>query len=98
MLTASSSGRPIPREKKEDLRVFPDNIHYRSEAVLSEPLKQAIYEDVTRNDVTVREASVKHQVDIRRVAAVVRLKAMEAAWVESVSFLFMLAFAFGSKG
>ena len=79
-----AGGRPIPLEEAEDLMPFPKNSAFRSEAVLSEDLKDEIYKRVVEDKVSVRRVSADLLVDMRRVGAVVRLKAVEKEWEKQV--------------
>ena len=74
----------LPPETAEDLRPFPSNQYFRSQSVLSEPLREAIYQRVTRDGATVSLASVEYGVSNERVGAVVRLKQMEKEWIAQV--------------
>ena len=76
--------RPIPIENQEDMRPFPTNTLFKSEAVLSEELKDEIYKRVVVDKVSVRRVSADLHVEMRRVGAVVRLKVVEKAWEEKV--------------
>ncbi|KZM23481.1 uncharacterized protein EKO05_0000256 [Ascochyta rabiei] len=71
----------LPPETAEDLRPFPLNQYFRSQPVLSEDLREAIYQRVKRDGATVSLASVEFGVSNERVGAVVRLKQMEKEWV-----------------
>ncbi|KAF2279590.1 uncharacterized protein EI97DRAFT_464813 [Westerdykella ornata] len=71
----------LPPETEEDLRPFPLNRYFRSQPVLSEELREAIYQRVTRDGTTVSLASVEFGVSNERVGAVVRLKQMEKEWI-----------------
>jgi hypothetical protein len=71
----------LPPETTEDLRPFPLNSYFRSQPVLSEDLREAIYQRVKRDGATVSLASVEFGVSNERVGAVVRLKQMEKEWV-----------------
>ncbi|KAJ4352964.1 hypothetical protein N0V95_003757 [Ascochyta clinopodiicola] len=71
----------LPPETAEDLRPFPLNQYFRSQPVLSEKLREAIYQRVKRDGATVSLASVEFGVSNERVGAVVRLKQMEKEWV-----------------
>ncbi|KAL1957738.1 hypothetical protein VTO42DRAFT_5581 [Malbranchea cinnamomea] len=70
-------GTSLPKESKSDRRPFPLNPYFVSESVLSEELRNRIYEDVVVRKKSVRTVSVLYGVDMRRVAAVVRLVALE---------------------
>jgi hypothetical protein len=74
----------LPPETAEDLRPFPLNQYFRSQPVLSEDLREAIYQRVKRDGATVSLASVEFGVSNERVGAVVRLKQMEKEWVAQV--------------
>jgi hypothetical protein len=75
----------LPPETAEDLRPFPQNQYFRSQPVLSEDLREAIYQRVKRDGATVSLASVEFGVSNERVGAVVRLKQMEKEWIAQVS-------------
>lgn len=75
----------IPREGPRDLRPYPLNRDFRSQAVLSEELREKLYELVMDHGLDLKSVSAAFGVDIRRVAAVVRLKSLERQWVEEVS-------------
>ncbi|KAI9929940.1 hypothetical protein MW887_011750 [Aspergillus wentii] len=59
---------------------FPLNPHFTSENILSEELRNEIYRRVTAEKQSVRAVSVDLGVDMRRVAAVVRLVELESRW------------------
>lgn len=69
---------------------FPLNPMFKSEPVLSEQLRNAIYDRIVKRKRTKRQAylSVSREfgIDVRRVAAVVRLMAVEKQMVKEVSF------------
>ncbi|KAH7113300.1 eukaryotic mitochondrial regulator protein-domain-containing protein [Dendryphion nanum] len=71
----------LPPEAEEDLRPFPLNQHFRSQPVLSEHLREHIYQRVSRDGAPVKLASVEFGVSNERVGAVVRLKQMEKEWL-----------------
>lgn len=60
-----------------ETRIFPANPAYRSESILSEELRTEIYNRVVKQKKSVRAVSVELKVDMRRVAAVVRLVELE---------------------
>ncbi len=74
----------LPKETAEDLMPFPMNPQFRSQAVLSEELKDAIWKRVMEDGKSVRDTSAVLNVEMRRVAAVVRLKAVEKEWEKQV--------------
>lgn len=71
----------LPPETREDLRPFPLNTHFRSQPVLSEELREAIYNRVVNGGASVSLASVEFGVSNERVGAVVRLKQLEKQWI-----------------
>lgn len=75
---------PLPKENTEDLMPFPMNRQFRSQHVLSEELKDAIYERVMVDGKSVRDVSASLGVEMNRVGAVVRLKAVEKEWEKQV--------------
>ena len=84
----AAARRPgLPKETQEDLMPFPMNRSFRSQAVLSEELKDEIYRRITEGNKSVRDVSAALGVEMRRVGAVVRLKALEKRWEEEVSSL-----------
>lgn len=74
----------IPKENAEDLMPFPMNRQFRSQAVLSEQLKDEIWKRVMEDGKSVRDTSAVLNVEIKRVAAVVRLKGVEKEWEKQV--------------
>ena len=77
----------IPKEQARDLRPYPLNQQFRSQAVLSEELREALYDAIVVQAKDLKAVSASFGVDIRRVAAVVRLKSMEKEWVAQVSHI-----------
>ncbi|GME22802.1 putative ribosomal protein s35 mitochondrial protein [Neofusicoccum parvum] len=67
----------LPPESKEDLHPFPLNTHFYSQSVLSEELREKIYEEVVLEKTPISVVSSSFKVTMERVAAVVRLKALE---------------------
>jgi hypothetical protein len=84
----------LPPETEEDLRPFPMNKYFRSQPVLSEDLREAIYQRVKRDGATVALASVEFGVGNERVGAVVRLKQLEKEWIAQVRLKLYLCFPF----
>ena len=70
-------------------RPFPLNPNFVSEPVLSEELREEIFRRVVVQKKSVRAVSVELKVDMRRVAAVVRLVSLERQWRSQVSFSFL---------
>lgn len=79
-------------ESGQNPRPFPNNASFFSESILSEDLRNAIHAQVVEKKRSVREVSVEFGVDIKRVAAVVRLVELEKRQTEQVwnflNFLF----------
>ena len=82
----------VPKEQLRDLRPYPLNQQFRSQAVLSEELREKIYRLISEERIDLKSVSAAFGVDVRRVAAVVRLKSLEAQWVQEVS---LRSFHFG---
>ncbi|MCJ1278175.1 hypothetical protein MMC21_005990 [Puttea exsequens] len=76
----------LPREKQEDLMPFPMNRQFQSQPVLSEEFKDAIWKRIREEGRSVRDVSAMMGVEMRRVAAVVRLKEVERNWEAEVCF------------
>ncbi|MCJ1265559.1 hypothetical protein MMC22_005439 [Lobaria immixta] len=84
-LKKDSSHGPSPSIKGEmadDFIPFPQNRQFRSQPVLSEELKDEIWRRVVDLKRSVRTVSMDLNVEMSRVGAVVRLKAVEKQWVE----------------
>ena len=79
-----AGGRPIPKETLDDLVPFPMNRQFRSQAVLSEELKDEIYHRVVTLGKGVKPVSAELGVEMSRIGAVVRLKSVEKEWVKQV--------------
>lgn len=72
---------------------FPQNPLFRSQPVLDEHTRELIWEKVTQRGESLKAVSAEIGVDVRRVAAVVRLKEVERQWVKDVSVtIFALRF------
>jgi hypothetical protein len=74
----------LPRERASDLRPYPLNNDFRSQSILSEELRLEIYKKIVDEKVDLSTVSALYGVDMRRVAAVVRLKTIENNWVSEV--------------
>ncbi|KAH9905330.1 eukaryotic mitochondrial regulator protein-domain-containing protein [Xylariomycetidae sp. FL2044] len=61
-------------------RPFPHNALFRSTPVLSERSRELVWEKVMRKGETVKAVSAELNIDIQRVAAIVRLKEVEKDW------------------
>lgn len=77
--------KEIPPETNRDFRVFPANPNFVSQPVLSEELREAIWEKIMKEGLSVREVSAQMRVEMSRVGAVVRLKEIEKEWQRIVS-------------
>jgi len=64
---------------------FPSNPLFVSEPVLSEESREEIWRKVVQEGEAIKSVSANFGVDMRRVAAVVRLKEVEKAWEREVS-------------
>ncbi len=82
-------GRPNYLTGRND-QPFPANLTFRSHPVLSEKSRTQIWTNVMVRGDGLKEVSAKYGIDIRRVAAVVRLKEIEKQWEAQVSGLFYL--------
>ena len=81
----TASGQPIPKEQADDLTPFPLNRNFRSQPVLSEELREEIWNRVILGNQSVRTVSAALNVEMSRVGAVVRLKSVEKDWEKQVS-------------
>ncbi|KAG5975598.1 hypothetical protein E4U56_003542 [Claviceps arundinis] len=61
---------------------FPQNPLFRSQPVLDEQTKTLIWEKVMKRGEALKAVSAEMGVDVRRIAAVVRLKQLEKQWVQ----------------
>ncbi|CAD0081846.1 unnamed protein product [Aureobasidium vineae] len=77
---AAEDRNSLPRERASDLRPYPLNNDFRSQSVLSEELREEIYKKIVDEKVDLSTVSALYGVDMRRVAAVVRLKTIERNW------------------
>ncbi|KAI1327004.1 eukaryotic mitochondrial regulator protein-domain-containing protein [Xylariaceae sp. FL0255] len=59
---------------------YPENREYHSHPVLDDSSRELIWERVMREGETIKAVSAEFGVDIRRVAAIVRLKEVEKDW------------------
>ncbi|KAK3311520.1 eukaryotic mitochondrial regulator protein-domain-containing protein [Chaetomium strumarium] len=59
---------------------FPNNPAFRSEPVLSESARETIWRAVMVEGLPLKAVSAEYKVDVRRVAAVVRMKEIEKKW------------------
>jgi hypothetical protein len=85
---------PPPGETKPGhwLQVFSTNPYFRSMPVLSFEARERIWENVMKAGLPLKAVSARYSVDVRRVAAVVRLMEMEKRMEENVSFFLSLPF------
>lgn len=65
---------------------FPLNPLFRSQPVLDEHTRELIWDKVMGRGESLKAVSAEMGVDVRRVAAVVRLKEVEKQWQREVSF------------
>ncbi|KAI2464757.1 eukaryotic mitochondrial regulator protein-domain-containing protein [Annulohypoxylon bovei var. microspora] len=71
----------LRRNEENKNKPFPLNSHFRSEPVLDDHARELIWGKVMRKGETIKAVSAELGVDIRRVAAVVRLKEVEKDWL-----------------
>lgn len=75
----------IPKEGLSDMHPYPLNQAFRSQPVLPEEMRESIWYQIARKGADVEIVSAAYGVDMRRVAAVVRMKTIEKQWVAEVS-------------
>lgn len=80
-----SRDRGLPPEMPRDMMPFPMNQHFVSERVLSEEFRNEIYRRNVEEGHSVKVISAQLKVSVERVAAVIRLKAVENEWRKEVS-------------
>lgn len=73
-------------------RPFPLNQAFASESILSEELRNEIYQQVVVKKKSIRAVSAEMGVDMRRVAAVCRLVEIESRWRQQVWLQFFFLF------
>jgi hypothetical protein len=66
-------------------RPFPLNPNFVSQPVLSEEAREAVWRAIMVEGQPIKAVSARYGIDIRRVAAVVRLMEIEKAWDKEVS-------------
>jgi hypothetical protein len=72
----------------EKPRPFPDNRNFFSEPILSEELRNEVYHRVVEQKKSVRVVSVDLGIDMKRIAAVVRLVELEKRQRTQVRIVF----------
>ena len=88
--TETEQENKLPKETLEDLRPFPLNKNFVSQSILSEDLRNEIWTRVQEQGKSVRQVSMEMGVDMRRVAAVVRLVEVEKRMIAEVSSSFTI--------
>jgi hypothetical protein len=83
--TQTEKDYKLPKETLDDLRPFPLNRNFTSQSILSEDLRNEIWDRVQQQGKSVRQVSIEMGVDMRRVAAVVRLVEVERRMKAEVS-------------
>jgi hypothetical protein len=68
-------------------RPFPNNPNFRSEPVLSSEARNMIWEAIMQKGMPLKAVSAEFHVDMRRVAAVVRMMEIEKRCEREVSYL-----------
>lgn len=76
--------RALPPLEPTDMYPYPGNTAFKSEAVLSEELREEIWRLVVVEGLTVRKVSEKMKVTMERVGAVVRLMEVQRTWEREV--------------
>ena len=76
--------KSIPKEQLDDLVPFPLNRQFRSQPVLSDELRDEVWYRHSELKRSVRVISAELGIEMRRVGAVIRLKAVENEWVNEV--------------
>ena len=71
-------------------RPFPNNPNFRSEPVLSSEARKMIWEAIMVKGMPLKAVSAEFHVDMRRVAAVVRMMEIEKKYEREVSYLTLL--------
>ena len=77
--------RGSPNYLGQDNKPFPTNPAFKSQPVLSAESREEIWRRVVAQGETIKSVSAEFGVDMRRVAAVVRLKEVEKTWAAEVS-------------
>lgn len=67
---------------------FPANPEFKSQAVLSEQARELIWKAIMEQGQPIKAVSARYSVDMRRVAAVLRMKAIEKKWKTEVGIFF----------
>lgn len=80
-------GRRSVDSDRQNMRPYPLNQNFISESILSEELRNEVYEQIVNKKKSVRAVSVEFGIDMRRVAAVVRLVELEKRSKEQVQTL-----------
>ena len=83
---------PLEDFDPENPAPFPENSHFRSERVLSESARELLWEAVMVQGLPLKAVSARYSVDVRRVAAVVRMMEVEKRWVAEVSLFSSFSF------
>lgn len=72
--------------KKAQINPMPNNKAFKSEPVLDEPTRYLVYKRVTQEGESIKSVAASIGLDMRRVAAIVRLMSIERQWFEQVRF------------
>jgi hypothetical protein len=78
---------------------FPNNPAFRSDSVLSDNARELIWQSVMQKGMPLKAVSAQFHVDMRRVAAVVRMKEIEKKWKREVraGFFFLFCIPMGFR-
>ncbi|KAK3337537.1 eukaryotic mitochondrial regulator protein-domain-containing protein [Cercophora scortea] len=71
-----------PNYLKAGQQPFPSNNAFKSQPILSDAARNTIYNAVMNEGLPLKAVSAKYNVDMRRVAAVVRMKEIEMKWIK----------------
>lgn len=74
--------------------VFPLNPTFRSEPVLDEEARELVWSKIVERGESIKAVSAELGIDMRRVAAVVRLKEVEKGWIAQASSPYFFCFFF----
>lgn len=80
-----SKRRDYKEGRYEKQRPFPTNPGFRIAKVLNERARQTIWTKIMQEGETIKAVSAEYGIDVRRVAAVIRLQEVEKDWVKQVS-------------
>jgi hypothetical protein len=86
----------LPPESQSDLIPFPLNKQFRSQPVVSEELREIVWQKIMKDGQSVKTVSAELGIEMSRVGAIVRLKEVEKEWIRKVSSLQTIFFPLGT--